>query len=159
MPSFCGCSDNSVFDLARKSVDDRVNGTNNLGMRDIMLCKNHDIKNLGENGIKLIELCVDFLIFARENINFRKKNTNCVHKDKYITLWSFIYSYIGLEQNGGYDYWLMNFLDWNSICEHGSGIRCAWFNSDKSNPYYERVLSDEMREKIVEWATNTDDDV
>lgn len=155
----CNCSDNSVYQLAGKSIDDRSNGTDNLGMKDIINCKNNDIKNLGPDGLKLVELCADFLIFDKENMNFPKRQTNSIHKNKYIALWSFIYSYIGLQKNGGYDYWLMNFLEHVNICEHGSGIRCAWFNDNESNPYYGRVLSDEVRQSIIEWATNADDEM
>lgn len=53
----------------------------------------------------------------------------------------------------------MNFLDWNYICEHGSGIRCAWFNTSESNPYYNRILSDEMKNSVIDWANNANDDI
>lgn len=154
---FCGCSHDSVFILAKKPIDERLNGTDNLGMKDIINCKNNDIKNLGADGLKLVELCVDFLIFDKENVSFPKRAPNSFHSNKYITLWSFIYSYIGLQQNGGYDYWLMNFLEYNNICDHGSGIRCAWFNDNENNSYYGRILSDEVKQSIFNWATDADD--
>lgn len=160
MPRFCDCSGDSIFILAKKPINEILEGTTNLGMKDIITCKNYKIENLGSEGKKIVELCADFLIFDKLKINFLKQNSeNCFHKHKYIALWSFIYSYIGIEKNSGYDYWLMNFLDWNNICEHGSGIRCAWFNNDKSNPYNNRILQDEMKNSFIEWADNADDEL
>lgn len=54
----------------------------------------------------------------------------------------------------------MSWLDWNKICEHGSGIRCAWFEShDERNPYRNRILTEERKNIIIEWATNAPDDI
>jgi len=55
--------------------------------------------------------------------------------------------FLNIPQNSGYDYYVMSFLDWNGVCEHGSGIRCAWLADDMG-----RKLSDDRRKIIKEWA-------
>lgn len=82
---FCGCSDDSVFELAKLPLAKRLEGTDPPGMRDILSCKDHLVANLGEEGKKLVEMCVDFLLFNQLHLEFRKKDfLGRGHKDKYI---------------------------------------------------------------------------
>jgi hypothetical protein len=90
---------------------------------------------------------------------FRKENQNQFHKNKYITIWSFIYNFLQIEKDSGYDYWLLSFLEQNKIIDHGSAIRCGWFNNDERNPYFERILTEERKQQIIEWATNAPDEL
>ena len=41
----------------------------------------------------------------------------------------------------GYDYILMNMLEWFDVMEHGSGIRCGWYIGKKT-------VSDKRRKEI-----------
>ena len=131
---------------------------------------------IGSNGKILVEWCVDFLIYktdvdgnkidtlslksnAKELRELNKKSVGFKHLNKYITIWSFIYDFLKINKDSGYDYWLMNMLEWYDIMEHGSGIRCGWFNSDKKNIYKDRILTQERIEKIEKWIVNTPDDI
>ena len=54
-----------------------------------------------------------------------------------------------------YDYWLMSVLDWYDIFEHGSAIRCSWFQRDQCNPYQNRKLSCNRKKKTIsKWYKN-----
>lgn len=158
----CECCDVSMFELVALPLEKRIEGTDNLGVKNIL--QSDTIEDLDENGKYVIEWCVDFLLFKRLNddIHFLKKNVenNDPYKYKYITLWSFIYNFLNIQKDTGYDYYVMSWLDWNKICEHGSGIRCAWFEShDERNPYRNRILTEERKNIIIEWATNAPDDI
>ncbi len=78
-------------------------------------------------------------------------------KDKYIVLWSFICDFLQIKKDSGYDYYLMMWLQWNKICDHGSAIRCAWFNNESDNPYANRKLPLKKEKAIRNWCENFDD--
>lgn len=147
----CGCCNESLFELCKLPLQDRINGTENINMKNILQCDN--IVDLDNESKKMIDLCVDFLLFC-ENIT----DYNVDFRNKYISIWRFIVDYLGIMKNSGYDYYLMMYLEWNLICEHGSGIRCAWFSKDESNPYYGRVLSEELKNEFIVWCNNLPND-
>lgn len=157
---FCDCSDDSVFELAKRPLGEVLAGTDHAGMRDVIACPGGLFANLEPEGRRLVEQCADYLLLRTDGERYTKRVTEGqFHTTKYIALWSFIYDHLGIPRNSGYDYWLMNFLDWNFICEHGGGIRCAWWNNGEGNPLKDRVLSEDSRAAIVHWATNAADDV
>lgn len=164
---FCSCSGDEVIDVFNNLETHRKDVNLPLGILDLLniLDKNLEIINIediGADGIFLIEWCVDFLLFYRESNHedplFKKQFPSEFHKTKYITLNSFIYNYLKIT-NEGYKYWLMNALEWYKICEHGSGIRCAWFISCDKNPYKDRKLSEERKQLIIEWIKNAPDNI
>ena len=130
--------------------------TKSIGLREIIqFDKTQSLNYLSESGKNIIDWCVDFLIFKQKENNFLKKNQNQFHKDKYITIWSFIREFLEIEEH--YDYYLMNFLEKYDLMEHGSGIRCGWYNSD--NIYYkDRILNEERELQIINWAENAPDE-
>ena len=152
---------NKIFIFYRKFVSFFfwVGVTDNVGMKNIIQCSK--VKDLDEDGIELVEWCVDFLLFNKLDIEFPKKNLeNChYHKTKYITLWSFIYDFLKIPKNSGFDYCLMEFLYYNAIVEYGIAIRCGYFCDEPYNPYYHRVLSEEIKNKIISWAENAEDEI
>ncbi len=79
------------------------------------------------------------------------------NKDKYLTLWSFIYDFLKIPKDSGYDYYLMMWLQWNNICDHGSAIRCAWFKDEQANPFYDRKLPIKKENAIMNWCENFED--
>lgn len=139
--SFCGCCDDSVFELVKKPLQEQIDGTDNLGVKSMLQCTKYD--ELDEHGKELFDWCMDFLIFNSGENMFEK------YFNAYVALWSFIYSFLQIPQNSGYDYYVMSFLEWNGVCEHGMGIRCAYLMNDMG-----RKLSDERFEEIEEWADN-----
>ena len=157
----CDCSDDSIFVLARKPLEDKLGETNNKGIKNIICCKSEKLEDLNEDGKALIDRCVEFLLFDRDDgRSFPKTNQNQFHTGKYITIWSYIYDYLKIGKNSGYDYWLMNYLDHVGIIEHGSGIRCGWYAVPESDHIYsDFVLSDDAKNKIINWAENCDDEV
>jgi hypothetical protein len=155
----CDCCDDCIHKLLNKDKETILNGTTNLGIKNIVVSKL--IEDLDTNGKELVEWCVDFLLFKKYNSDmyFRKQNQNQFHKNKYITIWSFIFNFLNIEKNSGYDYVLMSFLDQHKIMEHGSAIRCGWFNDHNINPFFERILSEERKKIIIDWATNAPDEL
>jgi len=179
MPRFCECSDDAVFELYDKWESE-------LGRSDIpenykellkTVDKNNgnrlkDLYEVDNNVVDLIEWCTDFLIYKRDfeedfnKLSLRSNHEDCGFKGgvyhnpkKYITLYSFIYDFLKIPDQSGYEYWLMNILDWYKISKHGSGIRCSWFNSDAENPYRNRTLSNKRKDIIEMWIREAPDDV
>ena len=152
---FCGCCDDSVFTLAQKTLEDQLKGAPNQAMKEVLQA--NSIDDLGPKGKHLVDWCVDFLLFLKHNnnLNFEKKNRDQVHPFKYITIWSFIYSFLGIPENSGYDYWLLSFLQWNGLMEHGPGIRCGWLKVNNTD----RKLTEERKQAIITWAENCPDDI
>ncbi len=134
---FCECCDDSVFELIKKPLQEQLDGTDNLGVKSMLQCTTYI--ELDEHGKELFDWCLDFLIF---NISFNKYDSK-----QYIALWSFIYDFLNIPENSGYDYYVMSFLEWNNICEHGLGIRCAWLTNNMG-----RKLSNDRRNIIKEWV-------
>lgn len=156
--NFCGCCGNSVYELKNKSLIERIEGTDHEGMKDIIKCTTLSINDLDDSGKQLINWCVDFLLFQRLEMNFYKLDQSGYHKTKYIAIWSFIYDFLKIES--GYDYWLMSFLEWNNLMDHGTGIRCGWYIGDECNQNYKSyVLSEEHKNIILNWANNADDNI
>lgn len=153
---FCDCCDSSVYDLANMSLEERLNGTDNEGMRDVLRATS--LSDLGDKGKQLVDWCIDFLIFARKDIDFPKKNpeNHSFHRNKYICIWSFIYNFLGIPQDSGYDYWLLSFLEWNGLMEHGSGIRCGWLAYPED---IDRKLTEDRENEIIKWGNNCPDEL
>lgn len=154
---FCGCCHDSVFKLAKMDLESRLALTDNLGIKNIVIA--NELSDLDTHGLELVEWCVDFLLFNQLEMNFPKKDQNQFHKEKYINLFSFVYGFLQIPKESGFDYWLMSFLNHVSIMDHGSSIRCGWYVDHEINPYFTRVLSEERKNKIIEWATNAPDDI
>lgn len=101
--TICGCSDESVDILIEKfenkNEEDIKEMVSTLKLQPDIEKGLHNIicnpfNKVNEYGKNLIEKCVDFLLYT-ENIKYwPKKNIekNEIHKNKYITLWSFIYN-------------------------------------------------------------------
>ncbi len=155
--SLCGCCDDSVFKLAKMNKESRLALTDNLGMKNILTASK--ITDLDSHGLELIEWCVDFLLFNQLGMEFLKKDQNQIHKDKYITIWSFVHNFLQIPKDSGFDYWLMSFIEHIGVMEHGSAIRCGWFNRSEFNPYFTRVLSQERKNQIIKWALNAPDEL
>ena len=148
MNRICGCCDGSLNELCKLDLKERINGTDNVGMKNIL--ENMKCANLNEDGKKLVEWCVDFLLYH--------KSTNEIIETKskvFVCLWYFVVDFLKFEKNSGYDYYLMMYLEWNNICDHGCAIRCAWFNNSEENPYFERELTDERKDEIKKWIEIT----
>ena len=134
-------------------------------LNDFLLAKG--IKELSVKGLELIEWCVDFLILLsnpkieyEDKIKFPKKIQNKGYIEyKYICLWSFIYNFLQIPKDCGFDYILMEFLKKNCIIEYGSGIRSAWFHGWNDNPYKDRIVSEERKNEIIKWAENAPDNI
>lgn len=155
----CDCCDSNVFKLAKMAPKKRADNTDNLGMKNIVTINSMD--ELNDAGIELVEWCLDFLLFYREGYRFQKSTTqqHYYYNDKYITIWSFIYDFLKIPKNSGYDYWLMSFLEHIGIMKHGTGIRCGFLCMLDSHLYANRVLSLDRRNKIIEWGTNAPDEL
>jgi hypothetical protein len=134
-------------------------------LNNFLITKN--INELDTKGLELVEWCVDFLILLSnpkikddDKIKFPKKPQNKGYVEyKYISLWSFIYNFLQIPKDCGFDYILMEFLEKNNIIDYGSGIRSAWFNEACYNPYKDRIVSEERKNEIIKWAENAPDNI
>lgn len=141
----CSCCDTSAYTLNAMPLKDRIESTMNLGMKNIL--SEPKCENLTPEGLELVLWCVDFLLYNKNN-----------DYDTKLSIWEFIYGFLGFEKNSGYDYWLMCYLEHLGIMEHGCGIRCGWFCSNESNPYFNRSLSDDRKNKILKWSESFSDE-
>ena len=125
-----------------------------------------NIDEISPRALELVEWVIDFTLYQKnyekefQELQLKKyQKYATVHKNKYITIWSFIYDFLKIEADSTYDYILMHFLDEHEITEYGCGIRCGWFNSGYSNPYNNRQLTEERRQIIKNWVKNAADDI
>lgn len=164
----CDCSEDGAFHLSKMSGEDRVNGTRHVGMKQIVAlpCELHDygkFKDLGPEGRDLVNWCVDFLqLKKRLDCNGEANNFPKYFYEKGrgwffvksrnddITISSFIRFFLKIED--GYDYWLMNFLNWNGFMEHGTAIRFGWYNRNHcKGKKYRRHVKKERKRAIFSW--------
>ena len=145
----CDCSDDSCFEIY-KNIDNL--STSNLGLMDLLKCldpKNYnliDYSEVGEKGKELIEWCVDFYLVLKE---LKEEHNN----DKiYVSICQFINQFleISLNEDDGYDHWLMNVMDWYKITSHGSSIRCSWF-WDEDKLYENRKVDLKRKKILIDW--------
>ncbi len=165
---FCGCSGKEVLVLYNDLENVKLKKDLPSGVLDLLNILDEDsnikgIDEIGEEGINLIEWCVDFLLFISKYDEdndpiFKKKDQSGVDGEKYITINSFIYNYLGLSDNG-YKFWLLNVLHWYKICTHGSSMIHSQLEWDRDNPYRDRKLSKEREIMLVEWVKNAPDDI
>jgi len=99
-----------------------------------------------------VQWCLDFLYLAyndEELISKSNKNHITDPTYKYLTLWSFIYGFLGIKDSS-YDYILMNYLEHKDYISHGVGIRCANLNVKRDPP------SKEFRDMVMKWVNECD---
>lgn len=159
---FCGCCGDEIQKLAKLPIEKILEGTNNQGMKDIIQAKT--INDLGEKGKELVEWCIDFLLLQQQSgWTFPKKIPTqggiVMDYNKYITIWSFVYDFLGISKASAYDYWLLCFIENNGLMEHGAGIRCGWWCGQTHKVYGERQVSDKRKEIITQWAKNAPDNI
>jgi hypothetical protein len=149
----CGCCDDSLDKLVKalrsltkeqivhsvvskmKKSSPKASNATIQGMIDIIV---NPPDKLGKSGENLIKECINFLLVKQMDDNklwYPKKNQSDFHKEKYITIWSFIYDFLKITKDSGFDYFLMAYLDTHDYLEHGSGIRCGWLSSNINLEY------------------------
>jgi len=69
----------------------------------------------------------------------------------YVALYIFINKFLGIKENSGYDYWLMNVLSWYNITEHGGNLGVSWFYNDNSNIFKDRLVPQKKKERLIKW--------
>ncbi len=102
----------------------------------------------------LLQWCLDFLLYRRDSNNedFPMRGTTQTHKNKYVTVWTFLCDFLHVDKKFGY--LVLSMLEHYKFINHGSGIRCPWIVGfdDRSCP------ADRVRQ-IRDWATNAPDDL
>lgn len=155
----CECSIDYVYSLTTKTVEERVCGTSNVGMQQIVAIvpKFGNVESLGSEGREIVEWCADFLHFItfeeKEKTTFPKENQNQYRTNKSINIFTFIKHFLGIESS--YAHWLMNFLERVGIMDHGFFMENGFFNGERDS----RIVSKERQEQIIEWASNAPDTI
>lgn len=146
----CGCCDDSLTILMDKPLKEQMDGTTNPGIKNLL--ENKSLNTINEDGRYIVDWCADYLIYLIDN-----------DPPGYFTIWRFVCDFFNIKKNSGYDYYIMQWLDWNEIMDHGSGIRSGWFNDwgwkidiEKNkmyitNPYIHRELTNERKQEIENW--------
>ncbi len=147
----CGCCDDSLTILMDKPLKEQLDGTTNPGIKNLL--ENKSLDTINEDGRYIVEWCVDYLIFLIDN-----------DPPGYFTIWRFVCEFFNIKSDSGYDYYIMSWLEWNDIMEHGSAIRCGnfkdWgFENEKyiTNPYIHKIhwkLTPERKQEIEIWYSN-----
>ena len=150
-----GTPDDTYYYFRNNKRDTIMANTESQGIKDILSFNPEQCLDLlSQEGKNIIDSCIDFLLFNQDYPRFLKKNQHDFHKEKYISIWSFIRDFLKIEDK--YDYYLMNFLEWYDLMDHGGGIRNGWINSDRKY-YQDRILSEKRKQEITEWGTNAPD--
>ena len=167
----CGCCDDSAYQVhASLCVLDNQclrhtmrRELHRLGVRPDVIAGmvevfSVDLSNMppASPGRSLVNACLHFLYWSRHKKFPRRVVRNPFHVDKYITLWSFVYSFLGIPKNSGYDYLLMCYLERYDLMEHGGGIRCAYAHRKKACVTYEDPT---LAPRFAAWATDAPDEV
>ena len=164
----------NYYKYFKKTLENKIDGTDNKGIKEIIHYK-YSYQNkrqhsnasicfnmLEKNGLEIIEWCVDFLLFKKLGIEFKKtpiNTSNIFHKNKFIEIWSFIYDFLKIDKHSGYDYELMSFLVYTNIMTYDISIRYGKLSDFEDNYFLNRVLSEERTNILIEWATNASDNI
>ncbi len=138
--TICICSDDSINDLLdRDEIDYTVHPLMEAVIRKIsptyrskLIIKPYE--ELSKESKYYIDLCVDFLLWIRDN------------ETSGTSLFGFVRHFLKLKD--GIDYLLMNLLDWYDFSTHGIAIRYSYIH-DK---YSERKCPEERAKQFTEWA-------
>jgi len=135
--NMCKCSHEEVIKLCKMSKKERVvDGTSHPGMKQIVSLPYFKsnfgkVEDLGPEGKELVQTCLEFLQLMDEKTTLR----NSLEWRDYWTklectnFHRFIFTTLGIKEDG-YDFWLLNFLEWNSLIEHGSTIANCWIKKN-----------------------------
>jgi hypothetical protein len=148
------------------------------GLVDIIL---HGPKDLTVAGRSLIFKCIDFLLINvnRETLCSLKADRAQFHTEKYVTIWSFVYNFLKIRRDSGFDYFLLSYLDYYKLMDHGGGIRCAWYNDvdledrvkqcgQEVADHIEKIKHEDVdaisnlhafQEKLKKWTSEAPDDL
>lgn len=156
----CVCSADSVYDILEDIPREIEKNTYPAitGILKYLNDKNMVLEDIDETSKSLIIQCIKFLLFFekyKDDDIMKKRCQTDIHKSKYITISSFIYNYLAIQRNSGYDYILMNFLQHIGVINHGAGIRSAWLE----NNIWDVVLTEEDEQKMKQWVINAPDDI
>jgi hypothetical protein len=66
----------------------------------------------------------------------------------------FILSFLEMDQEYGYNYLLLNILEYYKLIGHGAGIRSAWLESLDCTIFENRKVSESTEVKFLNWAQN-----
>jgi hypothetical protein len=135
----CRCCGKRALAFSKFSLKERLRKTLNPGIQNILTVPK--LEELNSEALEIIEWCVDYLLYQKEIMDVGIKTRT------YHNLSSFIINYLKIKSSV-LKYWILCYLEHLNIAVHGSGIRACWFNSDPSNPYLNRVLSEERKNKI-----------
>jgi len=159
----CGCSDYSVYELQDLDLEELVEKVALLPCEEwikLALCSMikvcpYTYEGLTKNGTKLVDMCIQFLLIENSLVNIQKTKPDDIHPNKYITIWSFVYDFLKITANSGFDYWLLNYLEFveyqqvKGVMEHGSGIRCGYLKDS-----IQVHVDQEFKKKVQEWVDN-----
>lgn len=160
----CGCSDDEIYTIIKKREEILNNSNTPKDHKELLNSliklndpnykyyeqfKNNDYykdsyalkdyKDLSDRAKELVGSCEHFLFYKYENeTDIRIKSPS---------FWDFVKNFLNL--NDGYDYILMNIIENYGICEHGSGIRCAWYGGECE--FVLDDLSEESYKKIEDF--------
>jgi hypothetical protein len=125
----------------------------------------NDISDISPRCKAMVNFCVDYLIFKRDNEDLFNKLSlkrhpeyaSSLRKKKYINIWSFIFNFLRIDADSGYDYILMHFMEYHEI--YVNNIRCGYFNTDDKHPYSDRILLKNRKDIIANWLKNAPDNI
>jgi hypothetical protein len=130
----CGCCEDEIYELLQNIETNKKNAPH-PGFTQLI--DGVPYSDLDDKAKYLIDNCIDFLAWKDDPLTCPQNS------GKYITLWSFIYSYLGIDKDSGYDYIIMCYMDTYGIIGHGCAIRCSWLEHGmgrKSSDYMEKHL-------------------
>lgn len=143
---FCGCCGDAEKILREKPINTHA------GFLDVI--KSKTFLDLHDGGKNVVLMCLYYL-------HLDKTENEIEHtRERYITLWSFITDFLKVAtKDDGYDYWLLNWLEWNELIEHGCAIRCPWITKKGTELILQNINSVvQYRDDIIKWAKTANPD-
>lgn len=141
--ALCDCMDDVALHLLRQPLAEQLAGCKHAGVRDMLQATN--LTELGEEGRKLLWMCIDFLILQRDNWERnRMAVTTKVPEETFPSIFCFLHKALGIGPGDGYDYAVVTFLECRAkTMEHGCAIRCGWLEENVEDGLWPREPSTE----------------
>lgn len=129
----CFCCDDSMVRLAALNHEHRLEELEKIHIKKEYV--KEDLQSMiredsYEKPLRIVEECCEFLACKK----FLQSDAS---------LLCFITKDLGIQLDSGFDYWLMSYLTWEGLTEHGSSLRCSWLERTDGVP-----VSEEMKARV-----------
>lgn len=161
--TFCNCCCSRTRYLFNKPIEQRIKGTRNVGIQQIISSPTGIVEHMGDEAKALIQWCVDYLVLCAQDETFQlrrysapRANGALKRTDAHFTsIGCFVSGFLNITQDSGYDDWLLTVLEINGWMEHGGDIRAGWLSLSTQTVFR---VTDDHKQQIRAWVDNCFDE-